>query len=208
MIKNELRRDPISGKWIIIINRKLDIETLVKKAQLPQTAHRAEPCEYCAGREHETPSEIFALRRDDGRANEGGWNVRVIPDNYPVLQIHGDLNNRGIGIYDVMDGIGAHEIIVESPKHDHSFNSFSVQQFESVFSVYKSRILDLKRDTRLRYVLLHKSHGDRGETIKGHSFSHLIATPITPFLVKAELMNAEAHFANKERCLFCDIIHQ
>lgn len=208
MNKNELRRDPISGKWIIIINRKPEIEQFIQKAQLEQPARSDESCVFCEGREYETPAEVFALRPENSTSNEGGWRVRVIPETYPVLQIHGDLNNRGLGLYDMMDGIGAHEIIVESPKHGESFRNFSVHQFEDIFSVYKNRILDLKQDTRFRYVLLHKFQGHLDEAINNHASSHLIATPITPFGVKSELMNAEAHHAIKERCLFCDIIHQ
>lgn len=208
MEKNELRRDPISGKWVIIENRKTDFEELIARSQLPHADNLASSCEYCEHHEHETPAEIFAIRRSGGAANEAGWSVRVVPETYPLLQIHGDLNNRGLGLYDMMDGIGAREIVVETPRHGESFQHFSVQQFEEVFSVYKSRILDLKRDVRFRYVLLHKLHGDPDDAKRNHAFSHILASPITPFRVKAELLNLGTHFANKERCLFCDIIHQ
>lgn len=208
MEKNELRRDPVSGRWVIVENRKIDIDALISRSQLQHAANSADACEYCEHHEYETPSEIYAIRRMGGLANEANWSVRVVPEVYPLLQIHGELNNRGLGLYDLMDGIGAREIIVETPRHGEFFQHFSVQQFEDVFAVYKSRILDLKLDTRFRYVLLHKLHGDFDDSKSNHSFSHLLASPITPFRVKAELMNAEMHFANKERCLFCDIIHQ
>lgn len=208
MRKNELRKDPISGNWTIIINRKPDIAAILEKAQIREREHDAGVSDFCEGREHETPSEIAAIRHSGSASNEPGWNVRVIPEKYPVLQIHGELENRGVGLYDTTSGIGAHEIIIESPRAGEFFPDFSLRQFESVFSIYKERMLDLKRDPRFRYVLLHKAHDEDGEQLKNHSFSHLIATPRTPLFVKIELQNAKTHYAYKERCLFCDIVHQ
>ena len=207
MGKNQLRRDPLSGNWTIIIQNHVDYTKIVENAQKRRAVETA-TCRYCENFEHETPPEIYSIRRDQTQANEPGWYVRIIPEKFPVLQIHGDLNNRGLGIYDVLDGIGAHEIVVETPVHGLDLIDFEPDQLERVLQAYKERFLDLKKDERFRYILMHKSPGDGEEACMDHSFSHIIATPITPLLVKEELANARAHYSLKERCLLCDVIRQ
>ena len=41
----------------------------------------------------------------------------MVPNKFPALEIEGELNKRGEGIYDMMRGVGAHEVIIESPEH-------------------------------------------------------------------------------------------
>lgn len=208
MLKNELRRDPVTGNWLIILQQQPNLASILAEMQIGQLPPEEKSCDFCEGNEFKTPAEIAAVRPSGSLPNDPGWLVRVVPDKNPVLQIHGELNNRGIGLYDVMDGIGAHELIIDTPNHGVSFKDFTMEQFRHALSMYKERILDLKRDPRFRYILVHKSHGEAAIPEHGHSFAHVLATPITPFLVKAELIQAEAHYAMKERCLFCDIIDQ
>lgn len=207
MGKNQLRRDPLSGNWTIVLQNNVDYSRIIGSAQKRRPVQTTS-CRYCEKFEHENPPEIYAIRNEQSNANEPGWYVRIIPEKFPVLQIHGDLNNRGLGIYDVLDGIGAHEIVVETPDHGTDLKDFDIPQLEKVLQAYKERFLDLKKDERFRYILMHKSPGDGEEACIDHAFSHIIATPITPLLVKEELANARAHYSLKERCLLCDVIRQ
>ncbi|MFQ5863694.1 MAG: DUF4931 domain-containing protein [bacterium] len=211
MSVNQLRRDPITGRWTIIIENKYDIHQLVcnklPRERTPENKKESH-CQFCEGFETETPSEIFSIRLDNSQKNEPGWSVRVIPDQKPILQIYGDLNNRGVGMYDVLDGIGAHEQVIESPTHCTQIPDMDVNHIKDVLSAYRERILDLKRDERFRYVLVHKNYGEGNVETVNHSHSHIIATPITPTRVKTELMNAMDYYQYKERCIFCDVINQ
>ncbi|RMD87421.1 MAG: galactose-1-phosphate uridylyltransferase [Calditrichaeota bacterium] len=208
---NQFRRDPITGRWTIIVWNKHTITDLIENrpSRILSDKEMSETrCTFCEGHENETPSEIFSIRHNDTQKNEPGWTVRVIPEFDPILQIYGDLNNRGIGMYDVLDGIGAHEIVIESPGHGVQIYQMEENQIQDILSAYRERILDLKKDERFRYILLHKNYGEGdGERIH-HSYSQIIATPITPTRVKSELMNALEHYQYKERCIFCDVIHQ
>lgn len=155
-----------------------------------------------------TTPEIMALRNYGSLPNGPGWRVRVIPDRNPVLQIYGEINNHGVGLYDVLDGIGAHEIVIESPLHNQSIVDLSEVQIQEVLLTFKERILDLKKDERLRYVVVHKNTGEAiGETAN-HCYSFIIGSPVTPKRVKDELVNSREYYQYKERCLFCDIIRQ
>lgn len=208
---NQFRRDPITGQWSIILHNETDLSELVSHQQsrknessVPQPAR----CQLCSGSEAETLPEIFAIRPTKSERNADGWSVRVVPNKQPYLQIYGHLNNRGVGMYDVLDGIGAHELVIESPKHGVQLHDLDLKQLEDVLLAYRERILDLKRDERFRYILLHKNYGEGQPDVLNHSHSHIIATPITPTRVKLELMNAMEHYRYKERCIFCDMIYQ
>ncbi len=204
---NQLRRDPITGIWTIVIQDGVTVADLKPDVQVVRTI-AGESCSYCQSREHETPAEIFAVRPPGSNRNEPGWRVRVVPEKMPVLQIHGDLNNRGLGLYDMFDGIGAHEVIIETPEHNQRLVDLSEGAVTEVLNTYKDRIQDLKKDTRFRYVLLHRSLRSGTDPHLRHAHSNVLATPITPQRVREEFTNAQQFFNLKERCLFCDVIRQ
>jgi UDPglucose--hexose-1-phosphate uridylyltransferase len=108
-----------------------------------------------------------------------------------------------------LDGIGAHELVIETPEHGKMLNELPDNEIADVLTAYRERTLDLKRDARFRYVLVYKSVGEgrRGPSLR-HSHSHIIATPITPLRAREELHNAQEYFLRKERCIFCDMIRQ
>lgn len=164
-------------------------------------------CPFCEGNESMTPPEIVALR-ENGGANESGWSVRVIPNKFPALRIEGSVKRRGIGIYDSITGVGAHEVIVESPGHDTPFDGLSPDHATNIYRVLQERLVDLMRDERFKYVILFKNQGGPAGATLRHPHHQVIATPITPKTVAMELVAAREHFRDKERCIFCDIIDQ
>jgi UDPglucose--hexose-1-phosphate uridylyltransferase len=201
----ELRREPVSGRWVIIATeraaRPIDFKTN------PQII-KSNFCPFCEGNEDKTPPEVMAYRDNGARANTGGWRVRVVPNKFPALQIEGDQDKRGEGIYDMMNGIGAHEVIIESPRHIQSLTALDNGNIEEVLSCYRDRLIDLKKDKRFVYGLLFKNVGLSAGASLEHSHSQLIVTPIVPQLVANELERAEAFYTHRGRCLFCDIIQQ
>lgn len=164
-------------------------------------------CPFCYGNEQKTPPEVLAYR-DNGGPNESGWSVRVVPNKFPVLGIEGDLSRQGDGIYDKMAGIGAHEVIIETPDHRLPMSEMTEKQIEQVLSAYRDRMNDLKRDKRFRYIVLFKNWGEGAGATLEHPNSQLIALPVTPKSVREELEGARRYFEFKERCIFCDIIRQ
>ena len=173
----DLRKDPIVGRWVIVAKRR---------AKRPHdfvsqpTLHAGRFCPFCEGNEHATPGEILAYRNPGAAANREGWRVRVVPNKFPALEIEGDLQKRGDGIYDMMRGVGAHEVIIESPKHVLSTSDLSDKQLREVFWVYRDRLADLKKDRRLVYGMIFKNVGAGGRRSLEHTHSQLIVTPIVP----------------------------
>ena len=111
-------------------------------------------------------------------------------------------------MFDRMNGVGAHEVIIETPHHDRTLAAMSEPEIERVLWAYRERILDLKQDRRLRYILVFKNHGAAAGATLEHTHSQLIALPIVPDFVRDELDGARRHFEVKERCVFCDIVHE
>ena len=202
----ELRKDPIIGRWVIIATERAKRpHDFAPSHDQPSQGE----CPFCAGHESLTPPEIFAIRSTPGAANRPDWQVRVVPSIAPVLRIEGDLNRRGRGLYDLMNGIGAHEVVVETPAHITNVADLDAAQIAAVLNTYQLRITDLEKDQRFRYVLLFKNHGRiAGSGRMHHSRSQLIATPVTPKRVKEELLTAKQYFEYKERCVFCDVLKQ
>ena len=203
----ELRKDPIIGRWVIIAT---------ERAKRPdQFSGQAEegppekPCPFCEGQESQTPPEIYALRTRSTARNSPGWELRVVPSLAPFLKIEGELDRRGKGLYDLMNGIGAHEVVIETNQHIANMADLSEEQISKVITCYIDRMLDLQKDGRFKYVLVFKNYGwiAGGGRIK-HSRSQLIATPVNPKRVKEELVGARKYYEYHERCIFCDLIKQ
>jgi len=165
-------------------------------------------CPFCPGNESATPPEILAYRQDDSEPNRPGWRLRVIPNKYPVLVVEGDLNREPVGMYDRMHGVGAHEVIIETPEHAHDMVDMTDEEVRDVLWVYRERMADLKRDIRFKYILIFKNHGQAAGASLEHSHSQLIATPIIPKRVAEKIDGARRYYQFKERCVFCDIVRQ
>ncbi|PWT88648.1 MAG: galactose-1-phosphate uridylyltransferase [Acidobacteria bacterium] len=200
----ELRKDPVTGRWVIIsaerAKRPIGFqETIVERS--------GGFCPFCEGNEQHTPPELLAYRNGSER-DQPGWSLRVVSNKYPALQIEGELNREGEGMFDKMSGIGAHEVIVETPQHDQTLAKMPLKNIENLFWAFRDRVLDLKKDKRFRYILLFKNEGHAAGASLEHSHSQIIALPIIPKLAGEEIAGAKAYFQYKERCVYCDIIMQ
>ena len=201
----ELRKDPIHGRWVIIsTERSRRPSDFMPEERKPVGGF----CPLCEGNEDRTPPEIIAYRENGTPPNTPGWTLRVVPNKFPALRIEGDLNREGEGIYDKMNGIGAHEVVIETPRHSETLATMPLKGVEKVLTAYRDRIVDLRNDQRLRYVLVFKNHGVAAGASLEHSHSQLIALPIVPRRVAEEIEGAKNYFNYKDRCVFCDIIRQ
>jgi len=202
----ELRKDPITGRWVVISTDR-------QKRPNDFVLHRAtvigrEHCPFCPGHETMTPPEVLAYRQNGSGPNGPGWDLRVVPNRFPALRVEGTLDRQGEGMFDRMTGIGAHEVVIEHTDHDMTFATMTEQEIVRVLWAFRDRVHDLKNDIRFRYILLFKNHGAAAGATLEHGHSQLIALPIVPNFVREELDGAKRHYADKERCVFCDIVHQ
>jgi UDPglucose--hexose-1-phosphate uridylyltransferase len=201
----ELRKDPVVGRWVIMSTERGKRPSDFPRA--PQERKNA-ACAFCYGMEAQTPPEVLSYRESGTLPNQPGWRVRAVPNKFPALRIEGGAGRRGEGLYDLMNGIGAHEVVIESPDHERGMADLESRQIEEILWAYRDRVLDLSRDERFRYVLIFKNHGPEAGASLEHPHSQLIALPIVPLSVQQELRGAGDYYSLKERCIFCDILNQ
>lgn len=199
-----MRWDPVQKVWSIVAPERGKRKGSFAQCEKEQD-NEASYCPFCAENDEIHSHEILRVA-DPSRKNP--WLVKVLPNKYPLLRIEGSLNRWSEGLYDVVEGIGAHEVIVEAPDCETDFASMTVEHRTEVLKVYRSRIIDLKRDTRFRYILVFKNHGRQAGALQDHSLSQIVALPERPVNLQTMLSVSREHYNRKERCLFCDILRQ
>jgi UDPglucose--hexose-1-phosphate uridylyltransferase len=204
----ELRFDPIRNRWVIISTERARRPSDYTVAQDDKSDKTVVVCPFCEGSEDKTPPEIFAIRRNGSKSDSPGWRVRVVPNKFPALQIEDNAIRYGMGIFDVVSGAGAHEVIIETPDHNKGLGDLDVDWIKEVLVAFRERIKDLFHDPRLRYILIFKNHKAQAGASLAHTHSQLIATPMVPPIVKQELTSCRENFRTKERCFICDLIKQ
>jgi UDPglucose--hexose-1-phosphate uridylyltransferase len=188
----ELRKDPITRSWVITGDDPGD------GGQRPQG-----PCPFCL--DSPNPPQVIAVSPNTGGAPVS---ARAVVHPRPLYHIEGESDRRGDGIYDRMGSVGAHEVLVENPRHDRHLWNAGDEEIGHFLRLAAERILDLKRDQRIKYISLFKDYGVNAGQEFGHPTSQITATTFVPRRVLYELRAGREYFLTKERCVFCDIIQQ
>jgi UDPglucose--hexose-1-phosphate uridylyltransferase len=188
----ELRKDPITRSWVITGDDPGDAAPRLDS-----------PCIFCA--ESPTPQHVVATTPD---APGVLWSARSVVHPRPLYRIEGEPGRRGDGIYDRMHSVGAHEVLVENRNHDRHLWNAGDDEIGRFLRLAAGRILDLKRDPRIKYVSFFKDYGKNAGQEFSHPTSQITATMFVPRRVLYELRAGREYFSSKERCVFCDIIQQ
>jgi UDPglucose--hexose-1-phosphate uridylyltransferase len=194
MDKSELRLDPLTEAWIIFSEARA-----LRPAFGAARGENGTPDPFDAGRERFAPQALHTA------AGGAGWQVRVVPNRTPVLRVEGDATPRRDGFYDRMDGVGAHEVIVEDPG-DRALEELPLADVEKVIDAWKWRMLDLMRDPRMRTLYIVKNVGRAAGGLVNHSVSQLVAMAIIPATLRQKLKVARAFYTAKKRSIFEDIL--
>ncbi len=201
----ELRKDPVLGRWVIIATERDKRPNDVRTAPPPV---KNDFCPFCEGHEGMTPTEILAYREAGTERDGPGWWVRVVPNKYPVLQIEGTLDKKGVGIYDRMRGIGAHEVVIESPDHKTSLTELTDARVRDVIFACRDRLVDLRKDPRMVFGMVFKNVGAEAGASLEHTHSQIICTPVVPRTIAQEMDGAGRFYDYRGRCVFCDMVEQ
>ena len=155
-----------------------------------------------------TPPEVLAYRGAESAADAPGWSLRVVPNKFPALKLEGGLGRGDDGVYEFMNGFGAHEVIIETPDHEVAMAAMGERKIVEVLRAYRDRIMDLGADGRFRYVLVFRNQGVAAGATLEHAHSQLIALPIVPRDVVEELTGSKEYHVANRRCVYCDIVAQ
>src|SRR5215831_4591678 len=162
---SELRRDPILRRWVIIAPERIG-DLAARRAAFADPA-TATDCPFCPGAEDANPDEIARVDRD------GRWVVRITPDRHPVLRIEGGSGERAVGMFDAMNAVGAHELVVDAPAHGETWADFTPAHMEDLLRAYRDRVRDLRRDPRFRFVSVLMNHRAAWSRYP-HAHSHVL----------------------------------
>lgn len=202
---SELRKDPITSQWVIIAT---------ERANRPMQYTRMEEekkggfCAFCSGNESSTPPEVLSYRPTNTQKNSEGWWLRVIPNKYPAVTNEDPLKRSGEGMYDRMTGYGNHEVLIESPNHSHTFADLPLEQVQEIIWAMRDRCVEIHKDALVKYIMIFKNWGSEAGASQDHPHSQIISMPIVPKQVQEELYGAQRYYEYKERCAYCDMIHQ
>lgn len=201
--KTEMRRDPTTKEWVIIArDRAKRPHEFVRKHDRPSLPDYSPTCPFCPGNESMTPPEFLSYQ-DQGT---GRWQVRVFANKYPALSPVGSTaHHTEDGFFWVMDGVGAHEVIVETPLHNERLARMDLRDIERVLRAYRERYNALRTVAFVRAIVIFKNHGPSAGTSLAHSHSQLIATPVIPRTMRLRHAVAAEYYDKTGRCLYPDL---
>ena len=200
----EIRRNPIVPSESVLVATARSMRPKSSEAQYSrdQRSH-VETCPFCRGNEHKTPPAIVRYPDEDE------WSVRIVENLFPVLADNDKQSNFSFGLQQTIDGYGRHEVVIDHHQHGIALHEMSVVHLQSLFILFQQRIKTLyESDERLRYVLLFKNFGLAAGGSIPHTHSQIIAMPVVPHNVEAEVVNSQAYYSKQHHCIFCTLIDE
>ncbi len=202
----ELRKDLLRGRWVALAtDRALRPDDFpIARKNLAEEQHAKGYCPFCEGNEGDTPPEAEAFRDNGSLPDTPGWKIRVFPNKFSAFDAAAELKPRTAGIYPVMNGVGIHEVMVETPDHDRGWQDYTTEEIYHLLQMYQHRYAAVRQDPRVRYIQLYKNSGLFAGASLEHSHSQLIAFPFVPDTFGGFM----SHFRETGHCLICDMLQQ
>ena len=195
----ELRQDPFTRDWVVIAPERAE-----RPNAFPRVSHPSDPglCPFCPGNEAETPPELW--RSPDAGS---GWRVRVVPNRFALLsgpygRAHRHVSPQG---FVSMPGVGAHEVVIESPDHSADLARADVAVVRGVLEAYRARYRAL-RTQGAAAILIFRNHGPAAGTSLTHPHSQIVATPVVPLQIRHRFDVAMQHYDDLGTCLYLDVL--
>lgn len=208
----EIRINPIVPAESVLVATARGMRP--KKAEEPaprDTRKRVDTCPFCPGNEDKTPPVIAAYPA------QAPWRIRIVENLFPVLGNDGrkspwderGQNNFSFGLQQTIDGYGRHEVIIDNAEHGAAIHEMGEEHLQMLFTAYRERMRALyQSDPRLSYVLVFKNFGPAAGASIAHTHSQLIAMPVVPENVSAEVDNSREFHRKHHRCIFCALIDE
>jgi UDPglucose--hexose-1-phosphate uridylyltransferase len=200
----EIRINPIVPAESVLVATARGMRPKKAEELAPRdTRKHVETCPFCRGNEHKTPPVILAW------PPEGDWQIRMVENLYPVLGDDREQAGFNFGLQQTIDGYGRHEVIIDHCDHGIAVHEMAESHLAALFGVYQARMSQLfDSDERLKYVLVFKNFGPAAGASIPHTHSQVIAMPVVPENVEAEVRNSAVHYAKHHQCIFCALIDE
>ncbi|MBI3014445.1 MAG: galactose-1-phosphate uridylyltransferase [Candidatus Tectomicrobia bacterium] len=197
----EIRLNPITGDWVIIATeRARRPEEFVKKEEKKTLPAYSPECPFCPGNEEKTPGETFRIH--DGTS----WQVRVVPNKFAALSRDGEPDHKAVGLRKSLNGVGVHEVIVETPQHHMTTALLPPDQVRRILQASLDRYRTIYQDPRVQQVILFKNHGEGAGTSLEHPHSQIVGTPVISSEIRLRFDRALRYMDEMGECLFCRVL--
>jgi len=207
---SELRQNRATKNWIIIASERARRPDDFRRRDRPAALPVHDPaCPFCTGNERMTPPEVMAVRPSGSKADGPGWSLRVVPNKFAALEPVGELTRREErDFFRKMDGVGRHEVIIESPVHNETIGTMFQKKVEQILLAYRERYLRISEDGHFQHVTIFRNNGEGAGTSLAHPHSQLIATPIVPSQTRQVLEEAMRYYDDRGSCVYCDMVEE
>jgi len=195
-----LRQDPTTRQWSVIAPRRGSRPHAPIVLPRPGLAARDPECPFCPGNEDQTPPEI--LRTPPGP----DWEVRVVPNLFAALSGDGAVHRSGGPFFREMPGVGSHEVVIETSRHDLRMDEMSHEQVARVVWAWRERYRDLIERPHIRAVVVFKNFGPLAGTSLVHPHSQIVATPVFLPRLLRRLDVATRYFDEHGTCVYDEVI--
>lgn len=201
----EIRKEITKGLWTILAPTRGDRPFDFSSEFDSETDKEVDPdCPFCPGNESETPAEISSIRAKEDE--ETSWKVRVFPNKFPALDPEGSSAVIEGNVFKSMGGLGYHEVVAETPRHDRELAELSIKEIELVIRTYLNRFRELSEKPKIKYVSIFKNRGRQAGASLEHSHSQIMGTTFLPKMLRREYEFAESYRNQGGSCLYCDVI--
>jgi len=201
---SEIRWNLVKNKWVVVAaNRALKPNDFPIAKKAMEASETTAFCPFCEGHEAFTPPEIIAYRVNS-KANATGWLLRVILNKFSAFELEGSLEKSSAGIYSCYNGLGRHEVVVETPEHNVDFHELNLERFEMILKTYQDRYQELSTDERIKYIQIYKNRGVFAGASLDHSHSQIVGLPFVP----QENSGLPEYYRQKSHCLLCEVMAQ
>jgi UDPglucose--hexose-1-phosphate uridylyltransferase len=202
----ELRQNRFTKEWVIIATERAkrpeEFQAAAARELRPPLPSYSEKCPFCPGNEQMAPPAVCEIRTD------GRWDVRIVPNKFAALAREGVPTRKIERSRRVMNGVGIHDVIVETPNHALTTALLPVEQVARILCCYRNRFQEVSADPRIAHVTIFKNHGQAAGTSLEHPHSQLIGTPVISHQVRTRLYEALRHYDEFGECMFCNALQE
>ena len=201
-IFSQLRKDLVSGTWVLFSTKRGQRPNFSGEKEIKnETKEEKENCPFCKkniiGQEEDS---LVYMKKD------GDWSLKVFPNKFPALSSEcEDINKREHGPFEVIDGVGYHEILV-TEDHEKDIADLEVVQVAEILDAYQERYISLMNKKHIKYISIFKNYGhDAGASIR-HPHGQIVAMPIIDPDVFRSINGSENYFNSHRECVHCVMI--
>jgi UDPglucose--hexose-1-phosphate uridylyltransferase len=203
---SEIRQDATTKEWVIIASeRRKRPSDFIRNAAHVEKPSFISSCPFCPGNEGMTPSPVFSSID----STSGSWQVRAFANRFPAVTPKGStLRQITHGSFLSMDGMGVHEVIVETPIHNRPLAMMDDIQVGRVLQAYQRRYEAASAMPYVKSIIIFKNHGLAAGTSLDHPHSQLVATAIVPRHMRTQYEVAISYYDDHGLCLYSDFMER